>query len=58
MIPNAVYREGVATSQDGAVYVVGLASGEVVNRATDSASSAIVNGGLFTRDGALVVRYV
>lgn len=58
MIAGAVYREGVARTTDGAVYVYGLTVSESVP-ATAQAKGAWVPGGTkVTVDGELLVRYV
>lgn len=60
MISGATYREGLALTSDGAVYVVGVASTAVVPTvATVTGSGAKTRGGLkVDSDGRLYVRYV
>jgi hypothetical protein len=59
MISGANYRDGVAITPDGAVYVFGVAStASVPATAVSKGVKAHPRGHKVTSDGALYVRYV
>ncbi len=59
MYANAVYREGIARTPDGAVYVQGLASSANVSSTPGGGGSDVNPPGLkINSDGAIYVRFV
>lgn len=61
MITGATYREGVALTADGAVYVHGLASGSVAPATatkTPGSGNSPLAGKMLTDQGAIYVRFV
>jgi hypothetical protein len=59
MISGANYRDGVAITPDGAVYVFGIPSTtNISTTSTGKGAKAYPRGHKVTSDGALYVRYV
>jgi hypothetical protein len=58
MISGANYRDGVAITPDGAVYVFGIPSATNISTTSGSGVKAYPMGQKVTSDGALYVRYV
>ena len=59
MYANAVYREGIARTTDGAVYVQGLPSTTSVSTVANAGGADVSPAGLkVNSDGAIYVRYV
>ena len=58
MYANAVYREGIARTTDGAVYVQGLASADNVSTVANAGGADVSPAGLkVNSDGAIYVRF-
>lgn len=59
MFANAVYRDGIARTPDGAVYVITVASGSVVPVTANGNGAGVSPAGQKTNsDGAIYVRQV